>query len=63
MVGQGAQMTQHVSENDLLIEDIRPDLLKRIEKSARVSGRSVEEEARFLIERGLALDPLEISSI
>jgi hypothetical protein len=56
-------MTQHVSENDLLIEDIRPDLLKRIEGSARVSGRSVEEEAQFLIERGLALDPLEISSI
>jgi len=50
-------MAQDLSENDLLIEDIKPGLLKRIEESARLRGRSVEEEAAFLLERGLALDP------
>jgi len=55
-------MAQDVSENDLLIEDIKPGLLKRIEASARWSGRGVEEEAIFLLERGLALDPAEAPS-
>ena len=53
-------MAQDVSENDLLIEDIKPELLRRIEGSARLSGRSVEDEAAFLLERGLALDPDEM---
>jgi hypothetical protein len=55
-------MAQDVSENNLLIEDIRPDSLRRIERSARLSGRNVEEEAAFLLERGLALDAAETSS-
>jgi hypothetical protein len=37
-------------------------LLRRIEESARLSGRSVEEEAVLLLERGLALDPAETRS-
>jgi hypothetical protein len=55
-------MAQDVSENDLLIEDIKPSLLKRIEESARLRGRSVEEEAAFLLELGLALDTDDASS-
>ena len=43
-------MAQDVSENDLLVEDIKPDLFKCIEESARLSSRSVEEEAAFLLE-------------
>ena len=44
-------MAQDVSENDLLIDDMKSDLLRRIEESARLSGRSVEDEAAFLLER------------
>ena len=55
-------MAQDVSENDLLIDDMKSDLLRRIEESARLSGRSVEDEAAFLLERGLALDPNKMSS-
>jgi plasmid stability protein len=47
-------MNNQVGENDVLIEDIRPDLLRRIEVSARANRRSVEEEAKVLLERGLA---------
>jgi plasmid stability protein len=48
-------MNPEVSENDLLIEDIDPELLRQIEERARAEGRSVEEEALFLLKRALLL--------
>jgi hypothetical protein len=54
-------MAQDVSENDLLIEDIKPELLRRVEESARLSGRGVEKEVVVLLD-GLALDSDETSS-
>ena len=49
-------MTPELSGEDLLIEGIAPELLLQIEESARVHGRTVEDEARILIERGLFLE-------
>ena len=49
-------MSPKVAETDLLIENIDPELLRRVEESARLSGRSIEEEAILLIERGLVLE-------
>jgi hypothetical protein len=48
-------MDPKVSEEDLLIEDIKPELMQRIEESARRHGRDLEEEVKFLIARGLML--------
>lgn len=52
-------MASEATDNDLLIEDIDPDLLRRIEESARSSGRTVEEEVIVLMTRGLALQRQE----
>jgi plasmid stability protein len=48
-------MATELKEDDLLIEDLSPDLLQRIEARARSNGRSVEEEALVLLEIGLQL--------
>jgi plasmid stability protein len=48
-------MATELKEDELLIEDISPDLLQRIQVRAQTSGRSVEEEALFLLELGLQL--------
>jgi hypothetical protein len=50
------EMAPNVAETDLLIENINLTLLRRIEERARLGGRSIEEEAIVLMERGLALD-------
>lgn len=49
-------MAPRVAKTDLLIENIDPELLRRVEDCARLSGRSTEEEAVVLLERGLALE-------
>jgi hypothetical protein len=48
-------MPRKVGPNEILIEDVEPDLLRAIERSALLSARTVEEEARVLLERGWAL--------
>ena len=49
-------MARKVGPNEVLIEDIEPDLLRAIEERAKASGRSVEEEALVLLKRGWALE-------
>ena len=48
-------MATESKEGELLVEDISPDLLQAIAARARINGRSVEEEALVLLERGLHL--------
>ena len=47
-------MPRNIGPNDLLIEDIKLELLHAIEDSARASGRTTEDEALVLLERGFA---------
>jgi antitoxin FitA len=39
---------------DLLVRNLKPQLKRRIAESARKNGNSLSEEAKVLIERGLA---------
>lgn len=43
---------------DMLVRGIDPDLKRRIEDSARKNGRSLSQEAVWLMRRALAAPPL-----
>lgn len=40
--------------SDLLIRDINPELKRRLEERARRDGRNLSDEAKLLLNRGLA---------
>jgi plasmid stability protein len=42
---------------DLLLRDIDPTLRRELEERARAHGRSLAEEVKVLIERGIADEP------
>jgi hypothetical protein len=52
-------MAREVGPNEILIEDIEPELLSAIEQRGKISGRTVEQEALVLLERGWALTQQE----